>query len=621
MSRQIDSRFVNRLIHDVDGLLQEALDFELLYARELQQVAPGFVDSARNLLHYLGVRRHDIRRLQGDLSSLGLSSLGRMEAHTLATLEAVLGALSHLAGRAQPASLERRPPVGFNAGPALLAEHANALLGPSSSRHSGRVMVTMPSEAARDGDLIRQLLGAGMNIMRINCAHDDAKAWLAMIDNLHSAERELGMRCRILADLAGPKLRTGTIGGGEPVLKIRPRRDVRGRVIANALVWLHPPEVPGQQVAPADAAAMLPVQGELVARAKPGDTIELHDCRDRRRRFMVSERHGSGVLAECDRTSYVESGIPLRLRRRGRTIATGVVGPLPPIEPAITLFRGDRLRVTGEGQVGRPGLRAADGTLIEPATIPCTLGAILQRVVSGERVWFDDGKIGGLVTEVGQDGFTVEISHARPGGAKLRADKGINLPDTTFDLPALTAKDHRDLDVMAAHVDMIGLSFVRKPDDVELLEDRLGELGASHLGIVLKIENRRAFDRLPHILLTALRSPPIGIMVARGDLAVEMGFERLAEVQEEILWMCEAAHVPVIWATQVLEGLAKTGAPTRAEVTDAAMSARAECVMLNKGPYIGEATHFLSSVLQRMGEHQSKKSATLRKLSVSQMIR
>ena len=193
--------------------------------------------------------------------------------------------------------------------------------------------------------------------------------------------------------------------------------------------------------------------------------------------------------------------------------------------PAITLFRGDRLRVTGEGQVGRPGCARLDGTLIEPATIPCTLGAILQRVVSGERVWFDDGKIGGLVTEVGQDGFTVEISHARPGGAKLRADKGINLPDTTFDLPALTEKDHRDLGVMAAICRYDWLV-------VRAQTGRCGTLGgpswrtqASQSGIVLKIENRRAFDRLPHIPLTALRSPPIGIMVAMRRFAVEMGFE------------------------------------------------------------------------------------------------
>ena len=108
-------------------------------------------------------------------------------------------------------------------------------------------------------------------------------------------------------------------------------------------------------------------------------------------------------------------------------------------------------------------------------------------------------------------------------------------------------------------------------------------------------------------------------MVARGDLGVEIGFERLAEVQEEILWLCEAAHVPVIWATQVLESLAKKGMPSRAEVTDAAMGGPAECVMLNKGPHIVEAVRFLSDVLGRMQGHHDKKRATLRRLSVSRL--
>jgi pyruvate kinase len=106
-------------------------------------------------------------------------------------------------------------------------------------------------------------------------------------------------------------------------------------------------------------------------------------------------------------------------------------------------------------------------------------------------------------------------------------------------------------------------------------------------------------------------------MVARGDLAVEVGFERLSEVQEEILWLCEAAHVPVIWATQVLEGLAKGGAPTRAEISDAVMSSRAECVMLNKGPQIVDTVTFLADVLSRMEEHHEKRMALLRRLSVS----
>ena len=89
--------------------------------------------------------------------------------------------------------------------------------------------------------------------------------------------------------------------------------------------------------------------------------------------------------------------------------------------------------------------------------------------------------------------------------------------------------------------------------------------------VVLKIETRQGFENLPDILLTAMQSPCCGVMIARGDLAVECGFERLAEVQEEILWIREAAHVPVIWATQVLETLAKDGMPSRAEITDAAM--------------------------------------------------
>jgi len=105
-------------------------------------------------------------------------------------------------------------------------------------------------------------------------------------------------------------------------------------------------------------------------------------------------------------------------------------------------------------------------------------------------------------------------------------------------------------------------------------------------------------------------------MAARGNLAMEMDFKRMGEVQEEILWLCETAHVPVVWATQVLESLAKKGVPSQAEMTDAAMSRRVECVMLNKGPYIVEAARFLNGLLQRMEEDRQKKRARLRKLAV-----
>ena len=121
------------------------------------------------------------------------------------------------------------------------------------------------------------------------------------------------------------------------------------------------------------------------------------------------------------------------------------------------------------------------------------------------------------------------------------------------------------------------------------------------------------------LLLTAMQCYPAGIMIARGDLAVECGWERLAEVQEEILWLCEAAHIPVVWATQVLETLAKKGRPSRAEITDAAMAQRADCVMLNKGPHVVQAIEMLHDILVRMQEHQNKKTSMLRSLHVSDL--
>jgi pyruvate kinase len=213
----------------------------------------------------------------------------------------------------------------------------------------------------------------------------------------------------------------------------------------------------------------------------------------------------------------------------------------------------------------------------------------------------------------------VEITHAGLLGEKLGSDKGINLPDTDLALSPLTAKDLQDLDFALENAQVVGLSFVHTPEDVRELAARLREKGAKNMGILLKIETRAAFENLPLILLAALQSPPVGVMVARGDLAVEMGFERMAEVQEEILWLCEAAHIPVIWATQVLENLTKKGIPSRAEVTDAAMSTRAECVMLNKGPHIMETVHFLAGIHERMKFHHEKKMAMLRRLSISDL--
>ena len=135
--------------------------------------------------------------------------------------------------------------------------------------------------------------------------------------------------------------------------------------------------------------------------------------------------------------------------------------------------------------------------------------------------------------------------------------------------------------------------------------------------VFLHIVPERGADgiaRLRVLIAAAAGRRPFGVMIARGDLAAEIGFERLAEMQEEILWICEAASVPVVWATQVLEGLVKEGIPSRGEMTDAAMAARAECVMLNKGPMVDAAVGVLDRLLARMDEHVFKKTPRLRAL-------
>ncbi len=247
----------------------------------------------------------------------------------------------------------------------------------------------------------------------------------------------------------------------------------------------------------------------------------------------------------------------------------------------------------------------------------CTIPQILSQLKVNDNIWFDDGKIGAKVKSLSPEGVLLEITHARTKGEKLRPDKGINFPDTTLHLSPLTSKDRRDLDFIALHADIIGYSFVQQATDIDLLQLELqARLGANwrQPAIVAKIETPEAVKNLPELIVRAAGKQPFGVMIARGDLAVEIGYQRLAEIQEEILWLCQAAHVPVIWATQVLENLVKKRTPSRAEMTDAAMAERAECVMLNKGVYITEAVTILDDVLTRMEAHQSKKTPQLRAL-------
>jgi pyruvate kinase len=620
--RILDKPLLRQLSEELASLCSDMLSLEASLLKRPSTLHQAHRRSARNLAHYLALRRHDVRELQSQLALLGLSSLGRTESHVFTAVQTVHRVLNVLLGTNGSLPSPDVPAVEMGEGIALLEANADALLGPSPLGRKVRIMVTMSSEAATEYELVRSLVRNGMDCMRINCAHDNPQAWLKMICNLQKAKKETGRNCRILMDVAGPKLRTGPIELGPAVIKCRPKRNVYGRVVTPARIWLTPKDNPDP--APGPANACLPLSASFLKQLRPGDRLRLRDARGALRTLHVSDVLGRSCWVDARQTIYLMPGLEIRAFRRAKSGKPGLrlsartsVPKLPPLQQTLLLKLGDRLVISRSIAFGRPATYHKSGELIAPARIGVSLPQILDHAKAGEPIWFDDGKIGGVFRSVDLDSATVEITQARPDGENLGAEKGINLPETRIDIPALTPDDLEALKFIVKHADLVGYSFVRTESDVRQLLEHLEDLGGQNLGLILKIETRKAFDNLPKLILASMRMRSLGVMIARGDLAVECGYQRLAEVQEEILWICEAAHVPVIWATQVLETLAKKGIPSRSEITDAAMGERAECVMLNKGPYAVTSVCVLADILKRMQNHQEKKSSMMRQLHLA----
>jgi len=443
-------------------------------------VEPAFLPSARNLARYLALRRHDLTGLQPALAAYGLSSLGRCEAHVGESLASLTATLACLAGEG-PCPPRPSPPP-----PDPLQRLRDTLFGSRAGGRGTRIMATLPAEAATDPALIPALVAAGMECARINCAHDGPDAWAEMAGRVRSAAQAAGRECKVLMDIAGPKLRLTA-------------------------------------VAP---------------------------------------------------------------------------------EPAPRLRRGDRFALVADLTTRAPG-DPPGATLAQPE--------VLALLSPGVTIWVDDGKLGARVVEAGPGRAVLEVTHAKEGGKRLKPENGVNLPGIAVPIPPLTEKELSDLDHVARLSDSVGFSFVQHPEDVAWLSREIDARrpGLPRLPIVLKIETAEAVRNLPRLIVQGAGRRPLGVMIARGDLAVEIGFPRLSEIQEEILWLCEAAHVPVIWATEVFASLVADGRPSRAETTDAAMAQRAECVMLNKGPYLAEAIAVMADVLRRMDRHVAKKTARL----------
>jgi len=574
---------------------------------------PAAEVSRDNLLAYLVLREEDLFDLQLWLAEEGLSSLGRLEGHVLAGLRSVL---RHLSG--EPAPLSFHAPTRHEAR-SLLEERSRRLLGRPRPGRATRIMVTLDAAYAHQHDLLEELLARGMDIARINTAHDAPAEWEALITALRQAEARLerrgrgtGRRCRVLMDLAGPKIRTGALRMEPRPLKLsvpknsqgKPARRLEG-VLDSEAAHTEPDAAgaPGRFV-----VALASEPGGLRA----GDTLRFEDARGRDRSMTVLERvSATRVRVALERTAVLFDGLELtgpghrRLRVRD----------LLPQPVEIRLDGGDRLRIYRDAQrLGHPA--DAEG----PAGVSCTLPEALASVRAGHRVFLDDGRIEAEVGEETPDYLELRIQGTRGEAVRLAAEKGLNFPDSALLIPAFTPEDREHLRFVAEHADAVGLSFAHSAEDLQALSEALDDLGKPELGVIAKVETRAAIHHLGRMLLTGLQRPHFGVMIARGDLAVEIGFENLALIQEDILCLCEAAHVPVVWATQVLETLAKTGLPARAEITDAAMGQRAECVMLNKGPHVADAVEVLAELLSAEERHRVKKRQVFREFTAQHEV-
>jgi pyruvate kinase len=621
--RLVLKKLLDDLLRLREDVTQDAAQILENFHESLPEERVGY--SAANLAIYVALRRRDLRSLQNRLAEAGLSSLGRSESHVLANLDVVIRLLGKVVGVDVDAAIARDNSEAFSKGRDLLEQNTAALFGSPTEKRNVRIMVTLPTEAAFNYALVKGLLIKGMNCARINCAHDSEPIWIKLLENIKRAERETGLQCKVLMDLAGHKIRTGPIQPAPPVMHLKVKRDIYGQLISPFRVLLskegagkkgHPPY---EDLERSDYK-IIHIPNDFHKRLSLGDRLYFGDCRHKTRFFEVVEKATPDYwMCHGFSSTYLHAETQFSWRRADADGNFEVLGefPLMPFTgkfSSIHVETGDHLLLSCGNELGNPAVYGVNGQIMTPARIGSTCDAVLAALKSGQAVWIDDGKVGTIVESVSDDGAMLKVTEAGQSGVVIRSDKGLNFPETEIDLPALSDKDLKDLEFVCRHADMVGFSFVRSPADMDYLMKELTLRGRPNLPIIAKIETKAAVDNLPWIILATMARHPLGIMIARGDLAVELGSVRMSEIQEEILWLCEASHVPVIWATQVLETLAKKGRSSRPEITDAAMSVRAECVMLNKGPYILDAIRVLSDILTRMDDHQHKKTPQLKAL-------
>ncbi len=606
----LDSALLQRTLEPITRLRTQ-----LLEAREgLDPEHPRY-QSLLNLRQYLLLRSQDRTELQEQLFLMSLSSLGRSYAHVAASIDTLYDQLCSALGlplisKEEMASFHH---VSITEAIATASRNSAELFGIKAgmrlSHQHTAIMVTLPSYAAEhEGALIHNLAKAGVNVFRINTAHDSPEIWRAMAKVIRSLneERPADMRLKIFVDLAGPKIRTAKIRRLElPVVVGSNKREKRVRIYPEHVMTSSEKQDP---ITLETITAQICSERLFFDALQADERIKVIDANGKVAHitlFMKSELYAEGSI---DKKVYLDSSALLKCRGKRCRVHT----PELQIE-TIRLNRGDTLLLGESDLLGHGAKRDASGAVLELSAISCSYKGLSDFVSLGDAVFIDDGKIGLKVREKSDAGLLCEVTQCKTGGAVLKEEKGINFPDSPLAIPALTENDRANLLATIDFADSYSISFCQSAEDVRSLRALLLANGRDDIGIVAKIETRRAVAQMPQILEALLTCKHSGVMIARGDLAIEVGFRHLAIIQEKLIDICDAAHMPVIWATQVLESQMKTNLPSRAEVTDAAMAGRAECVMLNKGPFAIDTIEALISILHDMHQMFKKNRQLLNK--------
>ncbi len=606
----LDKRLLSSALEEI-----ELLRTQLLSARdEVQDDHPRF-QSLLNLRQYLILRSKKRTRLQEKLFTMSLSSLGRSYAHVAASIDTLYDQLSSSLQCKQISEEEMEAFHHLSITDAIATASSNSkqLFGGKTSsklsKQSTGVMVTLPSHAAQNsGHLIRGLADAGVNVFRINTAHDDAKTWLKMADVIAqiNEERDSRSKINIFVDLAGPKIRTGKIrkldlpvimgsNKREKEVFIRCKHEMTQPESIDAVTFQ---EIPAQ-IAVEESFFKMIIEKRLLKVVDTNGKNALITI------TSLSDHEARGIL---NRKIYLNTKSTIHQKQH-----TGTVRNLAKQSEPIRLFIDDKLIITEVEAEGHAAMRKPVEDGVKPALISCSFQGISSHISIGEQVFIDDGKIGLQVIEKREKAIVCRVIQAKRGGTLLKEEKGINFPDTYIETDALTDNDRMNLEHVINFADHLSLSFCQSAKDVKALQELLEEKGRSDIGIIAKIETKQAVSNMPEILEQLLLWEKSGVMIARGDLAIEVGFKNLAYMQEALLDICDAAHMPVIWATQVLESQMKNNLPSRAEITDAAMAGRAECVMLNKGAFATNTIDVLIHILDDMHSIFKKNRQLLKK--------